>query len=168
MNQIKTTNENISKLEVQWFIWAVVIIPSEWPCKVCGDFVAIHCRWHQDHLGALLGGSTTGSLNQPQGAAENNFPWPIESTFLHLSQTNMCMQHHATRMPPKSSQNPAFTSWLFINTRVTTKLKRKSMCWSPSVVVGLGDQAIKKLQEANGETVLGNRQLVAVDNIFWS
>ena len=65
--------------------------------------------------------------------SKTTFLCPLNQPFFNLPKQRCYL--HATQNPPKSSQIPAFTSWFFINTRVTTKLKRKSMCWSPVVFV---------------------------------
>lgn len=69
---------------------AVVTIPSEWPCKVSGDFVTIHRSRHQDDLWHCLVVFVL-AQHQPQGsdAVENNVSVPVESAFFQPSQTKM-------------------------------------------------------------------------------
>lgn len=114
---------------------AVVTIPSEWPCEVSGDFVAIHRSRHQDDLWhCWVWSSWWLNINHKVVMqSKTTFLCPLNQPFFNLPKQRCYL--HATQNPPKSSQIPAFTSWFFINTRVTTKLKRKSMCWSPVVVV---------------------------------
>ena len=69
---------------------AVVTIPSEWPCKVSGDFVAIHRSRHQDDLWHCWVVFVM-AQHQPQGsdAAENNCPCLLNQPFCQPSQTKM-------------------------------------------------------------------------------